>query len=120
MKKFITLFIGLIAMSFSTQAASNHQEYHPINTYGKSYIFIEQGVEFSVFPDGQFDFVYVGGHNGSNVSINIGTPDVNISYNSGYNYDIYVQYDDYGAVIQIEDIPIYYDNYGRIIHRIIC
>jgi hypothetical protein len=115
MKKIITLFIGLIAMSFTTQAASSHSEYHPINTYGKSYIFVEQGVEFSVFPDGQFDFVYVGGHNGSNVSINIGTPNVNISYNSGYNYDVYVQYDDYGAVIQVEDIPIYYDHYGRII-----
>ncbi len=115
MKNLITLFVGLIALSFPTLASSSQPEYHPINTYGKSYIFVEQGIEFSIFPDGQFDFVYVGGHNGSNVSVNIGTPNVNISYNSGYNYDMFVQYDDYGAVIQIEDIPIYYDHYGRII-----
>jgi hypothetical protein len=115
MKKIIILFVGLTAMSFSTLATSSHPEYNPFNTYGKSYIFVEQGVEFSVFQDGQFDFVYVGGNNVSNISINIGTPNVNVSYNSGYNYDMYVQYDDYGAVIQIEDIPIYYDHYGRII-----
>ena len=27
----------------------------------------------------------------------------------------YLQYDDYGAIIQIEDVPVYYDVYGRII-----
>src|SRR5690606_35407670 len=26
----------------------------------------------------------------------------------------YVQYDDYGAVIQVENVPIYYDYYGRV------
>ena len=116
MKKVITLLIGLVVMSFSTKAASVNSDGNPMyGSYGKSYIFIENGIEFSVFPDGQFDFVYVGGHNGSEVSITIGTPNVNVSYNSGYDYEMYVQYDDYGAVIQIEDIPIYYDHYGRIV-----
>ena len=79
---------------------------------GNAYIFVEGDVEFSVFPDGQFDFVYVGPQTGSQVTIS--TPNVNVSFNSGYDYEAYVQYDDYGAVIQVENIPIYYDEYGRI------
>ncbi len=98
-------------MSFSVNAASVvSEEYTIYGNYGKSYIFVVDNVEFSVFPDGQFDFTYIG--NNTNVSIN--SPNVNISYNSGYDYDMYVQYDNYGAVIQVEEIPIYYDRYGRI------
>ncbi len=80
---------------------------------GNAYIFIEGDVEFSVFPDGQFDFIYVGPQRGTQITIS--SPNTNISFNSGYNYDAYVQYDDYGAVIQIENVPIYYDEYGRIV-----
>jgi len=40
---------------------------------------------------------------------------VSLSFNTGHSYDAYVQYDDYGAVIQIENVPIYYDYYGRVI-----
>ena len=39
---------------------------------------------------------------------------INISFNTGYDYSAYIQYDHYGAVIQIENTPIYYDYYGRI------
>ena len=115
MKKVIALVIGLIVMSYSSLTASVvSEDSHIFGFYGNSYIFVENGVEFSVFPDGQFDFIYVG-NNVNGVSVSVGSPNVNISFNSGYNYDLYVQYDDYGAVIQVEDIPIYYDHYGRII-----
>lgn len=83
-----------------------------VNAYGNSFIFVEGGVEFSVFPDGQFDF-YMPNY-GPNVSLGISSPNVSISFNSGYNYNPYVQYDDFGAIIQIENVPIYYDYYGRI------
>ncbi|WAC02573.1 hypothetical protein N7U66_02415 [Lacinutrix neustonica] len=80
--------------------------------YGKSFIFNEQGIEFSVYADGQFDF-YMPNY-GPKVNVSIGSPNVNISFNSGYDYSAYVQYDEYGAIIQIENTPIYYDYYGRI------
>src|SRR5699024_7034584 len=80
---------------------------------GSRYIFVEGNVEFAVYPDGQFDFVYVGPHRGNQISIN--TPNANVSYNAGYDYSPYVQYDEYGAVLQVENVPIYYDAYGRII-----
>ena len=81
--------------------------------YGNSFIFVEQGIEFAVFPDGQFDFNV--NRYGPEFGAFADFGGVSISFNTGYSYDAYVQYDDYGAVIQIENVPIYYDYYGRII-----
>ncbi len=114
MKKIIAISIGIFLMSFSVGANPLNNEENFINGYGNSFIFVVQNVEFSVYPDGQYDFTYVNNYNGSNVSITAIPPYMNISYNSGYNYDVYVQYDLYGAVIQVEDVPVYYDEYGRI------
>ena len=114
MKKLVTIF-SILIVSFTTYATSktvNDISYHGERN-NRSYIFVEGNVEFSIFPDGQFDFVYIGSQNASGVSVN--TSNVSISFNSGYDYDMYVQYDDYGAIIQIENIPIYYDEFGRII-----
>lgn len=111
--KNLALIFSILFVGFSAQASSPDSEENYRRGYdGSAYIFVEGDVEFSVFPDGQFDFVYIGPQKGSRVTIN--TPNVNISFNSGYDYDAYVQYDDYGAVIQVENVPIYYDYYGRI------
>ena len=110
MKK-LYLFFALVVVGFSTHAFNASEDYR--NGYRDAFIFVEGGVEFAVYPDGQFDFFYNPRRTGYNV--NVSTPNINFSYNSGYNYDPYVQYDDYGAVIQIEDVPIYYDYYGRIV-----
>lgn len=115
MKKVVNLVMVFFLAVFTSNAASEHTNVDVRSFYnGSSYIFVEGGVEFSVFPDGQFDFVFLG-NQGNNVQVNINRPGVNISFNGGYNYDAYVQYDDYGAVIQIENVPIFYDNFGRII-----
>jgi hypothetical protein len=47
--------------------------------------------------------------------LSFNTPSVFLSFNAGQDYEAYLQYDDYGAIIQIEDVPVYYDMYGRII-----
>ncbi|WP_289021788.1 hypothetical protein [uncultured Salegentibacter sp.] len=108
--KNITFLISFLFIGLSAKASESiiHR------AYNDAFIFIENGVEFAVYPNGEFDFYYNPDFRSSSV-INISTPNMNISYNSGYNYDAYVQYDDYGAVIQIESVPIYYDYYGRII-----
>ena len=111
MKTLVLTLVTALMSNFTVQAFSAD-----MITYrgysGNSYIFIEGGVEFSVFPDGQFDFVYLGSHG---TQVNIQTPNAAINFNAGYNYDTYVQYDMYGAVIQIENVPVFYDAYGRII-----
>ena len=108
MKK-IFVFFALFVIGFSAAAAADNNR----NSYGEAFIFVEGGVEFALYPDGQFDFYF--NHRSTGYSANVATPHLNISYNSGYNYDPFVQYDDFGAVIQIENVPIYYDYYGRII-----
>ena len=100
------LFIGISASAASEATAPR--------AYNDAFIFVENGVEFAVYPNGEFDFYYNPEFRRTNV-VNISTPNMNISYNSGHNYDAYVQYDDYGAVIQIESVPVFYDYYGRII-----
>jgi hypothetical protein len=80
-------------------------------SYGNPIIFVENGITFSVYPDGEFDF-YIDDR--VNVGANVNFGNTSITFNSGYNYDPYVQYDDYGAVIQVENIPVYYDYYGRV------
>ncbi len=116
MKKFSAFIFSFLMIGFSAIASVSA----PTETMGRgydgnAYIFVEGGVEFSVFPDGQFDFVHVGGNQGSTVSVSVGSPNVNVSFNSGYDYEMYVQYDDYGAVVQVENVPIYYDEFGRIV-----
>ena len=119
MKKYILILASFFltgATAFATTSTTTADEINHSNRfnrgYGNSFIFIEQGIEFAVFPDGQFDF------NVTNYGPDFGAyadfGGVSISFNSGYSYDAYVQYDDYGAVVQIENIPIYYDHYGRI------
>ena len=112
--KNIAIIFSILLMGFSANANPTENRNDLRRGYdGNAFIFVEGDVEFSVFPDGQFDFVYIGPQKTSRITVN--SPNVNISFNSGYNYDAYVQYDDYGAVIQIENVPVYYDAYGRII-----
>jgi hypothetical protein len=105
-KLFLTLVTLTLFGTVSASVVSNHSR------TSNSFVFNEQGIEFAVFNDGQFDFnvlrqrqnfIQLSNHNG-----------INISFNSGYNYSAYVQYDNYGAVIQIENTPVFYDYYGRI------
>ena len=97
----IALFGTVYATPFPNQSRSNN-----------SFVFNEQGIEFAVFKDGQFDFNVL--RHCQNLNRYSNHNGINISFNTGYDYGAYIQYDTYGAVIQIENTPIYYDYYGRI------
>jgi len=113
MRKFILLtaaiLLGTSVGLADTSTAETSMTYG--YNYGKSFIFSENGITFSVYPDGEFDFYLNRLHN-AGVRADIGN--VGITFNSGYDYNAYVQYDDYGAVLQVENVPIYYDYYGRV------
>ena len=107
MRNLVLLLTALVFGTSGTMASTVEDKVATRNAYtnNNSFIFIEQGITFSVFPDGEFDFYienYVSGRNNG------------ITMNSGYDYSPYAQYDDYGAVIQVENVPIYYDHYGRV------
>ncbi|MGJ5641018.1 hypothetical protein [Formosa sp. S-31] len=114
MKILFTLLFTCMFLPTGIYANTNYNAPDSHTTYynPKSFIFIEQGVEFSIFQDGQFDFYMPSIHNTVNFSIN--SPHANFSFNTGYNYNPYVQYDQFGAIIQIQNIPLFYDYYGRI------
>lgn len=121
MKKNVIILVGLIlgGLNLNATNTTNSKFENSLTgtvfarNYDNSFIFVEQGIEFAIFPDGQFDF-NIQSHS-SNFDAQINYSGVNFSFNSGYRYDSYVQYDDYGAVVQIESIPVFYDYYGRIV-----
>ncbi len=117
MKKITLLIFTIISFFFSPSIFANSEnniadKFLPGNTENfKTFTFKENGITFSIFQNGEFDF-YINRDNVINTSLTLA--EISISYNSGYNYDAYVQYDDYGAIVQIENVPIYYDYYGRV------
>lgn len=112
MKKLLFI-LGAFVLSTSVQATTSENKVAIRNAYNynNSFIFVENGITFSVYPDGEFDF-YIDNRFNTGAQINMGRG--SLSFNSGYDYSAYVQYDDYGAVLQVENVPIYYDYYGRV------
>ena len=103
MKKLTLLLASIFAMATRTMA---HGFGHAnINSYADAFVFDEMGITFSVYPDGEFDF-YLGD---ACQSTTMSNGFVNVTFNSGYDYNPYVQYDDFGAVIQVENVPVWYD-----------
>lgn len=107
MKKLTLILASVFAIS--TTVSAHEHGYTSVNSYADAFVFDEMGVTFSVYPDGEFDF-YLPEQGTGTVSNGY----VTATFNSGYNYDPYVQYDDFGAVIQVENVPVYYDYYGRV------
>ena len=109
MKNLVLIFTALFLGTSGIMATGIKEDKVAIGNayrYNNSFIFVENGITFAVFPDGEFDFYIdntIRNYNG-----------VSATFNSGYDYSPYAQYDDYGAVIQVENIPIYYDFYGRV------
>ncbi|NER11167.1 hypothetical protein SAMN06265375_104155 [Muriicola jejuensis] len=111
--KNLLLILGAFVLSSSVEATTldKNTMVSSVFGYNNSVIFVENGITFSVYPDGEFDF-YI--DNRVNFGANINFRRSNITFNSGFDYSPFVQYDDYGAVIQIENVPVYYDYYGRV------
>lgn len=117
MKKILFFIAALVTVSTTAIATNKTVEAEAFSNnfvrgYGNSFIFVEGGIEFAVFPDGQFDF-YAQDF-GPNINVGFNSRNVNFSFNTGFNYDPYVQYDSFGAVIQIENTPVFYDYFGRV------
>lgn len=107
MRNLILFFTALVLGTTATFATTADDKVAERNAYrnNNSFIFLEDGITFAVYPDGEFDF-YIDNRLGNNRR--------NVTFNSGFDYSPYAQYDDYGAVIQVENIPIFYDFYGRV------
>ena len=114
MKKLLITLSVAIYSSFSFANAP-----FSVRNYSNAFIFNERGIEFAVFPDGQFDFNVLnrrgGVFGGNQIDVNVGFNGQGyVSFNAGYQYDHFIQYDDFGAIIQIQNVPVFYDYYGRV------
>ena len=107
MRNLILLFTAILLGTTATFATTADDKVAERNAYryNNSFIFVENDITFAVYPDGEFDF-YIDNRIGRNRN--------NVTFNSGFDYSPYAQYDDYGAVVQVENIPVYYDYYGRV------
>jgi len=112
MKKLI-LIVAAVFFGTAMTKAETLEDKVVVNTFrnSNSFIFAENGVTFSVYPDGEFDFFI---DNQVNVGVGTRIGNVGLTFNSGFNYNPFVQYDDYGAIIQVENVPVFYDYYGRV------
>jgi hypothetical protein len=111
MKNLLLMCMVLLGGVYTTAANSPAEDWR-FRSFNDRFIFVENGIEFAVFPDGQFDFNYL--DYGPNLNVNFGAGGTFVSFNTGFQYDRFVQYDIYGAVIQIEGTPIFYDAWGRV------
>ena len=114
MKKLLITLSVAIYSSFSFANAP-----FSVRNYSNAFIFNERGIEFAVFPDGQFDFNVLNRQGrvfgGNQIDVNVGFNGQGyVSFNAGYQYDHFIQYDDFGAIIQIQNVPVFYDYYGRV------
>ncbi|WP_115462871.1 hypothetical protein [Winogradskyella aurantiaca] len=115
MKAIILSVLAVFLLTNQSMFASELKSEEYVNYgslfYNNSIVFVENQIEFAVFPDGQFDFSFPG--YGTNVTLGLSVN--NFSFNAGFNYNPYIQYDAFGAAIQIENTPVYYDDFGRVI-----
>ena len=107
MKKLYLFIASCFLASIAVNAANTNNRYNNQTPF----IFIENGVEYAVFNNGEFDFNII---HQPKANINIRTRNINLSFNTGYNYEPYIQKDRYGAIVQIERTPIYYNRYGKV------
>jgi hypothetical protein len=127
MKNFYLLFVGLLLSVTTTQAnVMSDQLYGSENgltnryRYAQPIEFVERGVEFFVFLNGEFDFNthpvnYRRGRR-STVNATFGAPRVQTRgnrFNTG-NIGVRVEHDFNGRVRRIGNLFINYDRFGRV------
>lgn len=128
MKNFYLLFVGLLLSVTTTQAnvTSNHEAIENGLTnryrYAQPIQFVERGVEFFIFQNGEFDFnthpVVYNRTRRSSVNATFGAPRVQTRtrgtrYNTR-NIGVRVEHDINGRVRRIGNLFINYDRFGRV------
>ena len=101
-----------IAFSVEKKSSVDYKRAKPI-------VFIERGVEFFLFPDGQLDF-NARPTTGRDMYYNSNSRrDANITYVAANpyknkNYGVNVDYDKRGRIKRVGDVAISYDSYDRV------
>ncbi|EDP96072.1 hypothetical protein U8527_14275 [Kordia algicida OT-1] len=127
MKNFYLLFVGLLLSVTSTQANVISDQTHGSENgltnryrYAQPIQFVERGVEFFVFLNGEFDFnthpVTYRRTRRSSVNVTFGAPGVRTkgTVRNTRNIGVRVEHDFNGRVRRIGNLFINYDRLGRV------
>jgi hypothetical protein len=127
MKKFYLLFVGLLLSVTTTQANETSNQLEIIENgltnryrYAQPIKFVERGVEFFIFQNGEFDFnthpVAISRTRRSSVNTTYGAPRVRTRGNrfNTRNIGVRVEHDYNGRVRRIGNLFINYDQLGRV------
>lgn len=114
----LLLIGGIVYSNNRIETTNKNVESVTVNNHEKPIKFIEQGVEFLVYPYGDFDYKKRAVHHdtGSTVGIGIKIPGTGIHVGSSKSIggDAYVKYDDSGRIKKIGHAYVDYDYSGRI------
>jgi len=127
MKKITFLVAGILFFGMNMAKASDKKvltddkergRYHVDYRDAEPIVFFERGVEFYVFPNGEFDFNTVrtatpNRPRGNSFNSTFGAPNVH-SYNNHRNNGVRIEHDHFGRVRRIGNVFINYDAFGRI------
>lgn len=127
MKNFYLLFVGLLLSVTTTQASETSNQLEATKNgltnryrYAQPIQFVERGVEFFIFQNGEFDFnthpVAYNRSRRNSVNATYGAPRVRTRGNRYNTRDIgvRVEHDRNGRVRRIGNLFINYDSYGRV------
>lgn len=130
MKKITFLVAGILFLGMNMAKASDKKvltddkgrgRYHVDYRYAEPIVFLERGVEFYVFPNGEFDFNTVSNHYSANPRPRHGA--INTTYGAPRTYSINygprdrgirIEHDYMGRVRRVGNAFINYDAYGRV------
>lgn len=124
MKTLVLLFAGMLfstnsVMALDLNATTMDSPKH--YRYVQPVTFVENGIEFSVFPDGNFDYeflyretYYNSNSRRSSINASYNGPRVSINYTSNTSDRNFVSTDRNGTIRVIGNVPINYDRAGNV------
>lgn len=130
MKKITLLVAGVLFLGINIAKASDRKvltdderrgRYNVDYRNAEPIVFLERGVEFYVFPNGEFDFNTASNHystnprsrNNSGINTTHGAPGVR-SYYGPRDRGIRIEHDQMGRVRRVGNTFVNYDAYGRV------
>ena len=116
-----TILVGSMAFAsenpvFSDNNGRNPRHYVDYRN-AEPIMFMERGIEFYVFPNGEFDFnTRPSGPRRTVVNTTYGAPGVRTTttYYGPANYGVRIEHDNFGRVRRVGNVFINYDGYNRV------
>ena len=116
-----TIFFGMGMAEASEKRVFDDvgRRFRPVDyRHAEPIVFVERGIEFYVFPNGEFDFNTVrtatpNRPRGNSFNSTFGAPNVH-NYHGTSNAGVRIEHDHFGRVRRIGNVFINYDAFGRI------